>query len=132
MMNYLNFDVKYQTPSCSQCLRFGSLGGSHFQTASLGRINITDIDDKIILRARQNKLFSLFCEALVSYLCFGSRPNMFKDCRKISHILNHSSSSSPVAHPMCFMRFHAQEAASLSLPDLSKKVNEASAAGSAA
>lgn len=54
MMNYLNFDVKYQ-------------------------INITDIDDKIILRARQNKLFSLFSE----------------------------------------------EAASLSLPDLSKHVNEA-------
>eukprot|EP00434_Breviolum_minutum_P001883 symbB.v1.2.001669.t1/scaffold86.1/size363240/28 len=54
MVNYLNFDVKYQ-------------------------INITDIDDKIILRARQNKLFSMFCE----------------------------------------------EASSMSLPDLSKKVNEA-------
>ena len=26
------------------------------------RINITDIDDKIILRARQNKLFSDFCK----------------------------------------------------------------------
>ncbi|CAJ1448466.1 unnamed protein product [Effrenium voratum] len=37
MTNYLNFEVKYQ-------------------------INITDIDDKIILRARQNKLFSDFCK----------------------------------------------------------------------
>ena len=37
MMNYLNFDVQYQ-------------------------INITDIDDKIILRARQNKLFDDFCK----------------------------------------------------------------------
>eukprot|EP00438_Fugacium_kawagutii_P001498 Skav202544 [mRNA] locus=scaffold2011:277134:278009:- [translate_table: standard] len=42
MMNYLKFDV-----NCA-------------------RINITDIDDKIILRARQNKLFSIFSEESMS------------------------------------------------------------------
>ena len=152
MMNYLNFDVKYQMPSCTCCLCcvwIGVLGLLHifpvlecghasiiddFQTAALenfihGRINITDIDNKIILRARQNKLFSLFSEALPLYMqckCLVSSPKVatYPATSGFQGFLKHQLLQFFDLHNGPLR--HLQEAASLSLPDLSKHVNEAS------
>ena len=56
MMDYLKFDVKYQRPGHKIAC----------DSWRCERINITDIDDKIILRARQNKLFSDFSKEAAS------------------------------------------------------------------